>query len=247
MNKTPHHRNLFFGIVLHREKIWVSEFAAIVFVSLLVFSLTAIAAGIITNAAAIDANSRMLHSIVRSNMVLQRDHAELVALDHLAFSLRKFVGKRVSQRTLHELTDLVHHSSRRYGYDPLLLLAVIHVESVFDPQALGRNRAGEFSGAVGLMQLKYETAKEVAQELEIPLEGRDDLFRPEINIPIGIGYLTKLISRFKSFKLGLLAYNQGPGVIRKPLKEYRPLSIKYYNKVLRSYYRLKEVSDLQTN
>ena len=141
------------------------------------------------------------------------------------------------------MTDLVYSSSRQFGYDPILLLAVIHVESVFDPNALGRYRSGNLSGAMGLMQVKFETAKEMAKLLNIELKSENDLLKPEINIAVGVAYLTHLINRFQSFKLGLLAYNQGPYTIKMTLSKNEPLSINYYRKVLNSYYKLKSLAD----
>jgi soluble lytic murein transglycosylase-like protein len=139
------------------------------------------------------------------------------------------------------LIEQVHQNSRAYGYDPRLVLAVIHVESVFDADALGRYKDGNYSGAMGLMQLKFETAQEVARDLEISLESIDDLFIPEINIALGVAYLTRLIAKFNSLKLGILAYNQGPGIILESISGKRPLSVRYYNKVLKSYYMMKHM------
>ncbi len=45
---------------------------------------------------------------------------------------------------------------------------------------------------------------------------------------------------FKDLKLGILAYNQGPGTILESIHGDRPLSLRYYEKVLRAYYRLSE-------
>jgi soluble lytic murein transglycosylase len=89
------------------------------------------------------------------------------------------------------------------------------------------------------MQLKFSTAQGVAAELGIPLKSPEDLFVPEVNIALGVAYLTQLIAMFKDLKLGILAYNQGPGTIMESLAGKRPLSISYYDKVLKTYYRLK--------
>jgi soluble lytic murein transglycosylase-like protein len=140
------------------------------------------------------------------------------------------------------LVELVYQNSMLYGYDPLLVLAVINVESIFDPGARGRYLNGAQSGALGLMQLKFETAQEMARSLNIPLTNKKDLLRPDVNIALGIAYLTRCISMFKSFKLGLMAYNQGPAAIYQNLSEKKPLSIAYYNKVLKSYYTFRELS-----
>jgi soluble lytic murein transglycosylase len=91
------------------------------------------------------------------------------------------------------------------------------------------------------MQLKIETAREVAHALGIPFKNEHDLYNPEINVPLGIAYLTQQISQFKSLKLGLLAYNQGPGVVLTTIKQNRPLSIEYYEKVLKHYFGLRKM------
>ena len=80
-----------------------------------------------------------------------------------------------------------------------------------------------------------------AEQLEEIAGGLARGIEPEINIALGIGYLTRVIARFNSLKLGILAYNQGPGTIRQSISGKRPLSQKYYYKVLQSYFRLKEM------
>jgi soluble lytic murein transglycosylase-like protein len=152
-------------------------------------------------------------------------------------------NSRLKKETILQLTNTVYLNSEQFGYDPVLLLAVIHVESVFDSRALGRFRSGTLSGAMGLMQLKIETAQEMANRLNMGTITNDDLLKPEVNIVLGVAYLTRLISRFKSFKLGLLAYNQGPGTIIKSLYNKEPLSVSYYKKVLKSYYKLQQLAN----
>jgi len=82
------------------------------------------------------------------------------------------------------------------------------VESKFSAQASGQYKSGSASGAFGLMQLKIETAREIAASLGMRVKNTADLFRPDVNVVLGVAYLTQLISQFRSFKLGLLAYNQ---------------------------------------
>ncbi|HEX2959622.1 MAG TPA: transglycosylase SLT domain-containing protein, partial [Chitinispirillaceae bacterium] len=106
----------------------------------------------------------------------------------------------------------------------------------------GRYRSGDLSGAMGLMQVKFETAQEMAKRLNIILNSKEDLLKPEVNIAVGVAYLTHLINRFKNFKLGLLAYNQGPQTIKTTLSKNEPLSINYYKKVLNSYYKLQKLA-----
>ena len=87
-----------------------------------------------------------------------------------------------------------------------LILAVIKVESRFDPRAVSPK------GAIGLMQLMPKTAKDL---------GVKTPFDPEQNIHGGVRYLSYCLSTFKDMKLALAAYNAGPGLIAK-LKEIPP-------------------------
>jgi soluble lytic murein transglycosylase-like protein len=140
------------------------------------------------------------------------------------------------------VATLVSSNSRKFGYDPILLLSVIHVESIFDPSAKGRYLSGELSGATGLMQLQYETAVEVAKQLHMPPLGPRDLLKPDVNLVLGVAYLTQLITQFKSFKLGLLAYNQGPVAVYQTISNGEPLTLDYYKLVLKSYFSLKKTA-----
>jgi len=93
------------------------------------------------------------------------------------------------------------------------------------------------------MQLKYPTALSVAKMLGIEGLKRQDLMDPETNIILGTAYLTTLISRFKSFKLGIIAYNLGPGTVRSTLSRREALPMRYYEKVLAQYYMLKKMGE----
>ena len=54
---------------------------------------------------------------------------------------------------INNLSELIVHESKKYGYDPLLLTAVIITESSFN------NWARSNRGAVGLMQIRLATGK----------------------------------------------------------------------------------------
>src|SRR5260370_7604518 len=81
--------------------------------------------------------------------------------------------------------------SRRTGLDPVLVAAVIHVESHFDPFAVSG------VGAYGLMQLMPSTARwlmEKGSETTALRPAR--LFNPILNIELGTMYLAQLLDRF---------------------------------------------------
>jgi len=228
------------GILFRGKTIWISELVSIFSVSALSVLLLGLSFKIVTN----ELNTHHLKSSiskVRSEtIILSEFKAQLSEKTAIARLLCTIAGKKLPGHVILDLSEIVYDNSTQFGYDPLLLLAVMKVESVFEPQALGRFKDGVESGAMGLMQLKYETAQEVAAQLNMKDLKREDLFRPDINIVLGTAYLTRMISRFKSFKLGILAYNQGPAAINRQLATKQPLSVQYYRKVLDAYYELRK-------
>ncbi len=92
--------------------------------------------------------------------------------------------------------ELINHAANTHNLEPALIRAVIHAESAFNVFALSR------SGAMGLMQLMPETAKEL---------GVKNAFKPEQNIDGGAKYLAQMLKRFDGdIDLACAAYNAGP-------------------------------------
>ncbi|MBI5299697.1 MAG: lytic transglycosylase domain-containing protein [Deltaproteobacteria bacterium] len=133
-------------------------------------------------------------------------------------------GKMRSEFVSHLLS-----TAKDYEFDPWLILAIIKVESSFNPEAIS-NR-----GAMGLLQLKPIAAKEVAQVFEdAPIAPRQ-LLNPFVNVKIGVQYLSFLRDEIgKNPSRMLTAYNMGPtnvkrtganssGYSRKVLKIYKTL------------------------
>ena len=94
----------------------------------------------------------------------------------------------------------IQKAAKKYSLDPALIISVIKVESG------GDSNAESPAGAKGLMQLIDSTAK----ELQV-----DDAFNPAQNIDGGSRYLKSMIDKFKSVRLGLAAYNAGPGNVMR--------------------------------
>ena len=230
------------GILLHGNKIWISELISIIFVSLLLIALLTISFIILNNEITSHHSDKEIALLKTQNIVLHNELEHLRKTTLIAQTLRSFVGNRIPSSTIYQVSELIYSNSTQFGYDPLLLLAVIHVESYFKADARGKFQSGTLSGALGLMQLKLKTAQQVAQQLKLGPLSSEDLFKPEINIVLGVAYLTQLVKQFKSFKLGLLAYNQGPTTILVNISNNQQLSVNYYRKVLKSYYTLKEIS-----
>ncbi len=94
--------------------------------------------------------------------------------------------------------------------DRALVLSVIRQESEFFRAAKSR------TGALGLMQLMPNTAKEVAGKLKIKYQKSKLITDENYNIRLGSYYLKYLLKRYEGSKvLTLAAYNAGPANLKK--------------------------------
>lgn len=116
----------------------------------------------------------------------------------------------------------IERTAQRYGVSPLLVRAIISVESCFD------RLARSVAGAQGLMQLMPGTARSL---------GVTDVFDPVQNINGGIRYFSVLQRRYQNNdRLALAAYNAGPAAVDlhngiPPYQETR----NYVQKVMQRY------------
>jgi soluble lytic murein transglycosylase-like protein len=132
-----------------------------------------------------------------------------------------FVAERTQEATLAKrgswgvhsdkvlaVMPLVRRSAARHGLPEDLVLAVIWVESRFQPEAVSP------VGAQGLMQLMPRTAEYLAEKLA--WQGRYRCFDPEFNIEAGTYYVARLLREFEGdLDLALAAYNAGPTKVRR--------------------------------
>ena len=93
------------------------------------------------------------------------------------------------------------------GIDPALVLALMTIESRFDPFATSA------VGAQGLMQVMPFWKKELGNP-------DDDLFDVSTNIRYGCAILAHYIKRYKSEKKALAAYNGSRGRDKYPNKVF---------------------------
>jgi hypothetical protein len=113
--------------------------------------------------------------------------------------------------------EVISAISEAQGVNPLLVRALIQVESNYRPKARS-NR-----GAMGLMQLMPATAREYKV---------GNPYDPKANIAAGVRHLKGLIDRW-GVELALAAYNAGEGAVKKfngipPYRETR----NYVSKIL---------------
>ncbi len=109
----------------------------------------------------------------------------------------KWLARQRNRRSQYDA--IIDRYASLHGVDPVLVRAVIVVESNFDPRCVSHK------GARGLMQLMPETAKRY---------GVKDIFDVEQNIRGGIRYLADLMEMFPDdLSRALAAYNAGENAV----------------------------------
>jgi soluble lytic murein transglycosylase-like protein len=154
--------------------------------------------------------------------------------DVRAHSVASFLEGRatgLSRAQIERVSHVVIAEADRTGFTPGLIAALIHVESS------GRNFAISRAGALGLMQIKPDTARAVAERQGIAWQGPQMLFDPVLNVRLGVDYLAELYGRFGDIELALAAYNWGPTYISELLQTGREIPDDYAQRVLRYYQR----------
>lgn len=113
----------------------------------------------------------------------------------------------------------VAQESQLAGLDPVLMLAVIEVESGWDPGAVSHRDAR------GLMQLRGPTLEDEAAAGALPSRDAHD---PLVNVRAGIRYYARLLTRFQDPELALVAYNAGPNRLAAYLQAERGLPARFW-------------------
>ena len=106
-------------------------------------------------------------------------------------------------------TALIEKHGSANDLDPLLLAALIHQESRWDPTAVS------IANAVGLTQVIAPTAAWIGDRLGRGAVSLGDLFRPATAIEFGAYYLGVQLREFGDVHQALAAYNGGPGNVER--------------------------------
>ncbi len=126
---------------------------------------------------------------------------EIFQLSCFACNLKSRVDWHNTPLQLDAFNYAISSASRKYQVDPALVRAVIHAESAFRPAARSKK------GALGLMQLMPDTARDM---------GVSDALEPEQNILGGVRYLAWLLDQNGgNTLLATAAYNAGPGAVER--------------------------------
>jgi soluble lytic murein transglycosylase-like protein len=125
-------------------------------------------------------------------------------------AVAEFIAKRyrVAENAAAGFVSVAYRAGEKYSLDPLLILAVMAIESRYNPVAESN------AGARGLMQVipKYHPEK-----LE-PHGGEESLLVPEVNILVGAQILREYLRRFGGdTETALQVYN---GALDEPTSRY---------------------------
>lgn len=147
-------------------------------------------------------------------------------------SFIKSRNKRLTNREALDIATGIVGFSLRYGVDARLIMAMVMVESGFNPNATSR------SGAQGLGQLMPGTARGMGV-----VDSYDKIQNLYGTVRLIRGHLDKYKSQtkedFSSLVLALAAYNAGGGAVRRHggVPPYRETQ-NYIRKVIATYYAL---------
>jgi hypothetical protein len=139
-----------------------------------------------------------------------------------------------------EMADVIREECIKHGLDPILILALIQVESGFQFNAVSP------MGARGIMQIMPDVAQGLAQESGVRPQRGNRRFRPEslddplFNIKLGVYYLHDLKKSFRDVSTTLVAYNLGPTELRNRLDNNIEFSDEYAATVLSTYQKFKK-------
>ena len=131
--------------------------------------------------------------------------------------------------------------------DKNLIYAIIKAESNFNENAVSNK------GATGLMQLMPTTAIQLGKTINVDCN-EENLKNIDININLGVKYISNLIEKYNNIEVALSAYNAGTGnvdnwiergIIKKDGSDVENIPYKetnnYVRKILRDYKIYKQL------
>lgn len=133
-------------------------------------------------------------------------HQRLIRCDSTLAALLEaripHIHRRLAYPFLHR--DLIKKMGEQFLVPNEVIFGIIRQESGFIAESCS------WAGAKGLMQLMYASAKGQAQRAGIKDLREEDLYRPHINITLGVSLFKNYWTQWGSLPQALAAYNAGP-------------------------------------
>ncbi|OXM84331.1 lytic transglycosylase domain-containing protein [Paenibacillus rigui] len=137
------------------------------------------------------------------------------ALLFITFVILLFISSDTVGRLLYPIQyeKEIRSNAEKYEVDPLLVAAIIRVESNY------KTNISSKKGAFGLMQLMPETSDWIVEAGKFDPEWRTNLDNPSVSIQLGTWYLSYLHKQFKGNQVAVIAgYNAGQGKVARWLQ-----------------------------
>jgi len=157
------------------------------------------------------------------------DSYKLISIYRAKLTQQSTAGYSIEKYQENKIKFLPHirYAAIQNQLDYKLLQAIIDTESAFNPQAYSK------AGAIGLMQLMPQTAKQLQVQ---------NSWNPIQNIQGGAKYFRQMLNLFEqNIELSLAAYNAGPNAVKRAgntIPNY-PETKRYVHKVMQTYLKLK--------
>ncbi|MBR4999235.1 MAG: lytic transglycosylase domain-containing protein [Clostridia bacterium] len=131
----------------------------------------------------------------------------LILFSCVAFALSAYNLFNLYSHPL-KFQDEITYYAKKHELSPALISSVINVESSFNENAKSHKNA------LGLMQIKLNTANYMQELNKKQYLTEQDLFNPKTNIDLGCTYLKYLLKKFNDINTSLAAYNAGETIVR---------------------------------
>ncbi len=155
------------------------------------------------------------------------------------YSIVKSHRRDITEAEIWQVSEVILEESAKRKIDPLLVLALIRVESGFQYTTVSP------MGARGLMQIMPDTGRSLTHTVGHEYGLRLTAFKPEslddplLNIRLGVYYLHDLKKQFQDINLALSAYNSGPAEIQNRLDNNIESPSEFAAQVLDAYQRFQ--------